>query len=98
MPRKRSTTTTFTSLSETPLIVCELLIQRITPAMKVELPSVAISESMSISTTSAPLIRPTASPTPSAARIDAPIDQPWFTFRIASVIADSPIVAATDRS
>jgi hypothetical protein len=59
---------------------------------------VAISESILSSTTRAPFTSPTAIPTPSAARIDAQIDQPSFTFRIASVIAASVIVAATERS
>ncbi len=83
---------------ETPLIVWELLTQRTTPAMNVELPSVAISESMSSRTTSAPLTTPTARPTPNAASTAAPIGHPRFTLRIASVMQESVIVAATERS
>ncbi len=61
---------------ETPLIVCELLIQRMTPEMKVDVPRVTMRESSPSRTMIAPLMIPTSRPIPIAAAIDMPIDQP----------------------
>jgi hypothetical protein len=98
MPKSRLATTASMSADETPLIVCESLTQRITPEMNVEVPRVAMSESISSPTTIAPLMTPMTSPTASVAAIEVARDHSCVTLRIASVIAAIPMVAATERS
>ena len=82
-----------------PLIVCESLIQRTTPAMKVlsaerddERVDVEQHDERAVDQADERARR--RAPRGST----SPIDQPWLTFRIASVIAESAIVAATERS
>ncbi len=76
MPKSRSTITAFIRLGEMPLIVMESLIHRVKPCRKVPVPSVTMSEWMRKTVISSPLITPTASPIPSAARMAQPMPTP----------------------
>ena len=82
-----------------PLIVCESLIQSTTPWMNVAGAERDDQRVDAEADDEAPLTNPTDERRRRARRRStAPIDQPWLTFRIASIIAESVSVAATERS
>src|ERR1700739_1972732 len=98
MPNNRGTITQATSVFDMPEIRLLWLIHSVMPLTSAPTLSVAMSDSIPITTTRMPLIAPTSRPAAMAARMAQPTGMPIWAFNTAITIADSDSTDAADRS